>query len=214
MARTGRGLHVYLQTKERYSSCKFDGGDIKALGGYVVAPPSIHPDGSRYVWVDYLSPVDTELEPYSDMLINRLTALPGLRTTLYVIGEARININTCFTPRNNSNKVFKADTNATPLINLQKQDEVALAVLNNFGVPVKEVGKAFNCPLPGHDEKTASAALYRMDNGIIAFKDFHREAECWLLPDVYAACTTGRLEKLKGGESVVWWLRSWQIWGI
>lgn len=27
------------------------------------------------------------------------------------------------------------------------------------------------------------------------------------MPDVYAVCTTGRLEKLKGGERVVWWLR-------
>lgn len=93
IARTGRGLHVYFQAKEPYKSCKFDGGDIKAQGGYVVAPPSIHPNGGSYGWADYLSPKDTSLEPYSDEMIKRLTGVSGLYTT----GEARININTCYT---------------------------------------------------------------------------------------------------------------------
>jgi len=203
MARTGRGLHVYLQTKEPYRSCKFDGGDIKAQGGYVVAPPSIHPNGSRYEWVDCLSPVETDLEPYSDILVNRLTGVTGL----YAIGEARININTCFTPPANNDKTGDTNTKSSPLIELQKKDDVAIAVLQRFGVSVKQVGKTFMCPLPGHEEKNPSAALYRMDNGIIALKDFHRDAGCWLLPDVYAACITGKVEKLKGGEMLVWWFR-------
>ena len=205
MARTGRGLHAYLQAKEPYRSCKFDGGDIKAQGGYVVAPPSIHPDGSRYEWADYLSPEDADLEPYSDMMINRLTGISGLSA----IGVASININSCYTPPANTNnkRTVRTDTNANPFIGLQKQDDVAFAVLQRFGVSVKQVGKPFMCLLPGHEEKNPSAALYRLDNGIIALKDFHRDAGCWLLPDVYAACMTGKVEKLKGGERLVWWLR-------
>ncbi|MBM3476199.1 MAG: hypothetical protein FJX75_23250, partial [Armatimonadetes bacterium] len=37
----------------------FPGLDIKAAGGYVVAPPSIHPDGSQYTWK--LGPDDVPL---------------------------------------------------------------------------------------------------------------------------------------------------------
>ena len=46
--RTGRpGRHVYFRC-EGLPSCKTPYGDVKAEGGYVVAPPSLHPSGRPY----------------------------------------------------------------------------------------------------------------------------------------------------------------------
>ena len=227
MARTGRGLHVYLSAQHPYKSCKFDGGDIKAQGGYVVAPPSKHPSGSNYQWADFLSPQEADLEPYDDALIKRITGVSTI--SLSVISEARININTCFSSSktktnksSNSNKVEHTTvtdntaktitvdstmSGAQPFIKLQKQEDVAFAVMQRVGVQVKQVGKSFKCPLPGHEETKPSAALYRMNDGIIALKDFHKDNACWLLPDVYASFITGKTVKLEGASRIVWWLR-------
>src|SRR5262249_39116947 len=50
----GRGRHVYFRmptTDIRNPTGKLGPGlDIRATGGYVLAPPSIHPTGRRYEW--------------------------------------------------------------------------------------------------------------------------------------------------------------------
>lgn len=43
-----RGVHVYLFIDEPTHTSKADNLDIKAAGGYVLAPPSIHPSGRPY----------------------------------------------------------------------------------------------------------------------------------------------------------------------
>lgn len=47
---TARGHHVYLRVSEDedLQSRKFESVDIKGAGGYVLAPPSIHPSGIAY----------------------------------------------------------------------------------------------------------------------------------------------------------------------
>jgi len=51
---TARGRHVYFKMPTapiRNSTGKLGPGlDIRATGGYVLAPPSIHPTGRRYAW--------------------------------------------------------------------------------------------------------------------------------------------------------------------
>ena len=51
---TARGRHVYFKMPDapiRNSAGKLGLGlDIRATGGYVLAPPSIHPTGRRYEW--------------------------------------------------------------------------------------------------------------------------------------------------------------------
>lgn len=50
--RQGRqGRHVYLRTPELLRSGRFGGGDLKAKGGCVIAPPSLHASGRPYKWV-------------------------------------------------------------------------------------------------------------------------------------------------------------------
>lgn len=55
--RTGSGWHLYLRPPKlvdiRNSASKIAPGiDIRGEGGYVIAPPSIHPTGRRYIWRD------------------------------------------------------------------------------------------------------------------------------------------------------------------
>ncbi len=80
---TSRGMHVYIRLPQatRSRPLRREGSaagiDIKSLGGYVLAPPSVHPDGTHYtatpgpIWPvtalsDVLPPellLDTEHQP-------------------------------------------------------------------------------------------------------------------------------------------------------
>jgi bifunctional DNA primase/polymerase-like protein/primase-like protein len=59
VAATGKGYHVYVKLPEPIAKGYALGKDGKRLGldlqgegSYVVAPPSIHPDGARYQWIN------------------------------------------------------------------------------------------------------------------------------------------------------------------
>ncbi|MBD5634977.1 MAG: bifunctional DNA primase/polymerase, partial [Candidatus Eremiobacteraeota bacterium] len=46
--------------------------DIRAEGGYIVAPPSVGANGSAYKWFDFLSPDDCDLQTWPDELHRRM----------------------------------------------------------------------------------------------------------------------------------------------
>ncbi len=45
---TARGVHYYFYSAEPARRAKLGGVDVKAAGGYVLSPPSIHPCGHEY----------------------------------------------------------------------------------------------------------------------------------------------------------------------
>jgi len=51
--KTARGVHVYLvgPAGQRTASMENYVGDVKAAGGYVLLPPSVHPSGAVYRWL-------------------------------------------------------------------------------------------------------------------------------------------------------------------
>jgi hypothetical protein len=53
------------------------GIDVRARGGYIVAPPSRHISGGVYAWSVDHHPNDTPLAPAPDWLVERLTAARG-----------------------------------------------------------------------------------------------------------------------------------------
>lgn len=68
----GGGLHIYFRLPDGVvvgNSSNPDGVDIKTKGGFVVAPPSIHSSGGRYVWVDGLAPWETDLAQVPEWLL-------------------------------------------------------------------------------------------------------------------------------------------------
>lgn len=55
---TAKGVHVYLRCAEPVATYPVPGiGDVKAAGGYVLAPPSVHPSGHVYVAADDWAPI-------------------------------------------------------------------------------------------------------------------------------------------------------------
>ncbi|MFC1972378.1 bifunctional DNA primase/polymerase [Chloroflexota bacterium] len=52
VVKTSKGYHIYFKTLAPTSSVKFPRLDIKGQGGYVIAPPSIHPSGTPYHFVN------------------------------------------------------------------------------------------------------------------------------------------------------------------
>jgi putative DNA primase/helicase len=73
-ARTARGgLHLYFRHPEQHVRTGIrvaPGLDVKASGGYVVAPPSIGPNGKPYEWV--IPPGDAELAEPPEWLMHLL----------------------------------------------------------------------------------------------------------------------------------------------
>lgn len=101
--RTGGGFHCYLRHRGpgRVTSLGgvAPGVDLKADGGYVVAPPSVHPSGAVYQWLDE---DDARLEDAPAWLLTRFAqstadrlplaedvavALPDAQARVLVVGK-------------------------------------------------------------------------------------------------------------------------------
>lgn len=71
---TGRGgYHLFFKDSAR-TPCKvglYDGVDIRGDGGYIVAPPSIHPNGHAYEWE--IAPEDQEIAQVNDTVARFLS---------------------------------------------------------------------------------------------------------------------------------------------
>jgi len=68
---TGRGRHLYFSFDERVknSAKRLPKIDTRSTGGYVVAPPSVHPDGRRYEWGAGKSPRERSVAPAPEWLV-------------------------------------------------------------------------------------------------------------------------------------------------
>jgi Bifunctional DNA primase/polymerase, N-terminal/Primase C terminal 1 (PriCT-1) len=69
----GGGRHLYFAHPGglvRNRAGLVQGIDLRGDGGYIVAPPSIHPSGRRYTWVSGHSPDEMALAPLPHWLIS------------------------------------------------------------------------------------------------------------------------------------------------
>jgi P4 family phage/plasmid primase-like protien len=71
------GIHVLLRMDDEVrnsAAANFPAGiDIRGDGGYIVAPPSIHPNGQPYCWEDYVGPDELPVATPPEWLAERLT---------------------------------------------------------------------------------------------------------------------------------------------
>lgn len=80
VAKSPNGFHIYLRTREpAVSSSLYSGmrrvGHVKALGGYVVASPSVIRDGCSYSWLKGQSPFDVDPHPVESLASLSLRAV-------------------------------------------------------------------------------------------------------------------------------------------
>lgn len=82
-AATGKGWHYYFK-HPGFEAANFvrkqPGLDFRGDGGYVLAPPSLHPSGRHYRWVDGLSLAEVELAPCPNWLLELLEPQGGQGT--------------------------------------------------------------------------------------------------------------------------------------
>lgn len=66
--KTGKGFHFYFRYKDgiRNFTRRFPGIDLRGEGGYVLAPPSIHPSGAIYEWI---IPLDGDLPELPEWIL-------------------------------------------------------------------------------------------------------------------------------------------------
>lgn len=69
---TGRGMHLYVKCAEPVRNGHVGAIDIKAAGGYVITPPSVHPSGRVYTAVNPDAPILT-VERFADIFPLELT---------------------------------------------------------------------------------------------------------------------------------------------
>lgn len=77
-AKTGSGgVHLYYQANTPISSSVNTelGVDVRAEGGYVVAPPSVHPNGQPYAWDN--SPEDFDVAPADERVLEFVKFVQG-----------------------------------------------------------------------------------------------------------------------------------------
>ena len=75
IVKTGKGFHFYMQYPDFAVGSPVNTNfrlDIRADGGYVVAPPSIHGSGSQYEWVEGSSIMDVTPAPCTPWMIDYL----------------------------------------------------------------------------------------------------------------------------------------------
>lgn len=60
---TARGAHVYYRSESCKPKCSLGDGEIRGNGNYVVAPPSAHPSGIIYSWMNPLDRLPRFLDP-------------------------------------------------------------------------------------------------------------------------------------------------------
>ena len=88
MARTARGVHAYFRHPGGELPTQLglgNGLDLKADGGYVVAPPSKHPSGATYEWI--IPPGDADLAELPAWGIEQIRARTGRRASAEDLGE-------------------------------------------------------------------------------------------------------------------------------
>jgi putative DNA primase/helicase len=76
----GGGLHYYFAVRGSVRSRRLAHGlELKADGGYIVAPPSLHPTGKPYRWLHGHTPKDLPLAELPEWILASLISADGAR---------------------------------------------------------------------------------------------------------------------------------------
>lgn len=190
---TPRGFRAFYHSSETLKGRKLEWGEI-LFGALAILPQSLHPNGDRYTWGLGLAPWETEVEELPSEIAN--LCQKRKHTKPPPVSRTDVNSGTLDGDR---------------LRELYSREDVAMACAQSLGIPSVRIGSAFRCILPGHDESTPSASLYRADNGIYVYHDWHQRegAQVITLPAVRASIAYKRLVTLEEcrPEAATWGIR-------
>ena len=137
---TQRGIHLYFYCQEETECTRGDGWDVKAAGGYVLAPPSIHPSGHVYTAIG--SPHEiAECRSIWDLVEKPEAPLPLRHNS---------------TDTDPFDAAMQADYAGLSIQEIKARH--TLASVLGIAPPRRRV--MIKCPLPGHDDRNASFAVF------------------------------------------------------
>ena len=213
----GEGRHYYFKVEGRRYKTNYDrlgpGIEVKAVGGQVVAPPSVHASGNAYRWESGYGLDNCPMRTLPDWLVALLEPAPPEHPAQSrgrkVTGDGVVQVGdfpTCTT--------IPPLTEVTEdaLKGLDRDEGFVIAVARGCGVPDHvRVGDMFRCILPGHTEEKPSANLFRTRDGTIVYCDWHHAAhgspKFLTMAELYAAMVSQRVQKLKKPQHAAWKLR-------
>jgi len=216
------GRHLYF--RHAFMAAKGilgPGIDIKSDGGYVVAPPSIHPNGQPYEWeargegptelpdwlVTYTVPVDDKARASA---FGALALAHGVDKTTKQRGTHH--------PTKKTHRSSTAPVGVRAVGGGLQSLEADVAMAKALELPVRPDGSSskFSCILPGHGvDREPSAALFVGQGGDVLYQCFQGGRKVTLtLPRVRASLAYGKVVQLKdsagrglNGEHMAWRLR-------
>jgi len=230
----GAGRHYYYAMRNTRFRTNFDrlgpGIEVKAIGGQVVAPGSLHASGNTYQWAPGHSPDECamrDVPAWMAALLQPADADHQTNTRTVKaprpVGEGGGGVRqvedftTCLIPTFAGCVTLPKLVSATDgmLRSLDKQDAFVLAVAHHLlGIPESVgIGETFRCVLPGHEETKPSASLFRTNDGTVMYTDWHNVGEAGkrlqlTLTEVFRAQRTRRVAKIeRAPEHATWKLR-------
>ena len=190
------------------------GLDIRADGGYVIAPPSLHASSRRYEWEVCHELDDTPLAPLPAWVLEHLS-YDGPHPKRYIKHRRASKT----PPKGGVDLLARSAMQAFPLPSRRWTSWDLTALLGRADVvgcclPLIRlehvaIGKKFTCAV--HLEKRASAAILapRDAHETYVYADFHgAEQKIWPLPVIYWAIKTGKPpERMPPSSLLVWTVR-------
>ncbi len=222
-ALTGKGYHYYYEpsgcrgTDKIWAKCNGASLQLKAAGGYVVAPGSTHPNGNKYRWAPGKGPKDLPVAPFPPELLEVFANAkngqkrPNTDTerTTNVEEATSKDILACGLSSSEDNSSSSSTGNLV-VDELSKDYQATCAILKICGIDAPPLGKAFTSPMPGKPDNNPSAVLLRRKNGRIWLRDYGggRCGGSIAIPEIYYLHVTGEYRRLTKGEKTVWHIRA------
>ena len=193
LVKTGKGYHIYIRvdSDKPVKIGKMAKVDIKGEGGYVVAPPSLHPSGKRYEFVRFSKTTRHEIRIISEEQYNKLlTILEKVTQTKLPSSGKEEKIETKNDEDSDEARTERELTN-NQILEIVKTLEPVYKAGARHGIILYLTGWLYKSRISYKSAETLIKTI--CDN----FKDEECEDRLYTLRDTYGINKTPREEKLK-----------------
>jgi len=193
LVKTGKGYHIYIRvdSDKPVKIGKMAKVDIKGEGGYVVAPPSLHPSGKRYEFVRFSKTTGHEIRIISEEQYNKLlTILEKVTQTKLPSSGKEEKIETKNDEDSDEARTERELTN-NQILEIVKTLEPVYKAGARHGIILYLTGWLYKSRISYKSAETLIKTI--CDN----FKDEECEDRLYTLRDTYGINKTPREEKLK-----------------